>query len=105
MVIVAYRPRPGMEDELARIVGKHWRVLAGEGLVSNRQPFVGRSADGALIEVFEWKSTEAIAAAHANAVVQALWAEFEAVCTYVPIGSVAESSQLFTEFEAMPAWA
>lgn len=35
---------------------------------------------------------------HANPQVQALWADFFAACEYVPIGSVAEGSQLFSEF-------
>jgi hypothetical protein len=39
-----------------------------------------RTADGTIIEVFEWVSEDAIAAAHADPVVLDLWKRFEAAC-------------------------
>jgi hypothetical protein len=60
-----------------------------------------QSHDGTVLEVFEWRSSEAIETAHNNPVVQALWAEFEAVCEYAPLTALAESESLFAEFEAL----
>ena len=54
-----------------------------------------------MVEVFEWKSAEAIAAAHANPAVQALWGEFGAVCDYVPLTSLPEAHQMFAEFDSV----
>ena len=98
-VIAVYKPKPGQEAGLLEAVEKHVRVLRDQGLVTDRQPYVMRSSDGTILEVFEWRSVEAIRDAHANPAVQALWAEFEQVCEYVPLASIPESQRMFAEFE------
>lgn len=101
VVIVAYRPRAGGEQALLAAVARHAQVLRRENLVTDQAPYVMRAADGTIVEVFEWRSADAIGQAHRSPAVQALWAEFEAACDYVPIASVAEAGQLFSEFEAL----
>jgi hypothetical protein len=64
------------------LVRNHLPPLRAEALVTERPSIVMRTADGILIEVFEWVSQEAIAGAHSNPVVIDLWKRFEAVCTY-----------------------
>lgn len=98
-VIVAYAPKPGMADTLLAAVRKHLRVLRAETLATDRPACVMRAADGTVVEVFEWRSAEAIRLAHASPAVQALWAEFGAACEYRPLGGLAECQQLFAEFE------
>jgi quinol monooxygenase YgiN len=98
-VIVAYAPKPGMADALLAAVRKHLQVLHAENLVTDRPAYVMRATDGTLLEVFEWRSAEAIAKAHATPAVQALWAEFGAACDYRPLSGLAECQQLFAEFE------
>ena len=100
-VIAAYRPKTGMHAQLLSAVARHWRVLRAENLISERPAHVMRAADGTIVEVFEWLSAEAIERAHGNAAVQALWAEFGAACEFVPVGSLAESQHMFSEFEAV----
>jgi hypothetical protein len=51
------------------------------------------------VEVFEWRSAEAITRAHTTPAVQALWAEFGAACDYRPLSGLPECQQLFAEFE------
>ncbi len=65
-VVVAYKPKPGKDLELLAAVKKHWSVLQSEQLVSNRQPYAMRASDGTIVEVFEWRSAEAIHQAHSN---------------------------------------
>jgi quinol monooxygenase YgiN len=98
-VIAVYRPKPGQEAALEAVVGKHLDVLRAEQLVTDRQAHVMRAKDGTVVEVFEWRSTEAIERAHANAAVQALWEEFGAACDYVPLASLPEAQGLFAEFD------
>ena len=100
-VIVAYTPKPGREEQLLAAVRKHLRVLSAEGLVTGRPAHVMRAADGTLLEVFEWRSPEAIAQAHANPAVQALWGEFGAACEYTPLAKLAEAQQMFAEFDSV----
>jgi len=76
VVIVAYRPKPGKENELVDLVRSRVPTLRKEGLVSDRVPTIMRSRDGTIIEVSEWKSREAIDAAHKNPNVLAMWNKF-----------------------------
>ena len=69
-----------------------------EGLATDRPVCAMRAADGTILEVFEWKSQEAIAAAHQNAAVQALWQRYQEACEYVPLSTVAECQQMFAGF-------
>jgi hypothetical protein len=98
-VIVAYKPKSGHEHSLEAVVMKHLAVLASEKLVSDRPASVMRARDGTIVEVFEWASSDAITRAHSNAAVGALWAEFAAVCDYVPLGTLPEAGQMFAEFD------
>lgn len=99
IVIVAYRPKAGREAELLEIVRSRVPLLRGEGLATERAPVLMRARDGAIIEVSEWKSREAIDAAHQNPRVLALWAKFFAVCDCVPLQTVAETAEMFAGFE------
>lgn len=57
-----------------------------------------KAADGSIIEIFEWTSKAAIDAAHRSPVVMKLWEEFGKVCDFAPVGTLAEASQMFSEF-------
>ncbi|WP_010582372.1 hypothetical protein [Schlesneria paludicola] len=99
VVIAAFKPKLGKRNELAAVIKKHWGILSDQGLVTDRQCYVMEAADGTILEVFEWKSSEAIEQAHHNPVILALWQEFEAACEYVPLSSLKESQHLFSEFQ------
>jgi quinol monooxygenase YgiN len=100
-VIVAYTPKPDKEQQLLAAVRKHLQVLQAEKLITERPGYVMRAGDGTIVEVFEWRSVEAIQQAHINPGVQALWAEFGAACEYTPLSKLKESQQMFAEFEAV----
>ena len=100
-VIAAYKPKPGMEPQLDAVVARHMKVLAAEGLVTDRPAYVMRAADGTVVEVFEWRSAEAIEQAHKSPAVGQLWGEFAAVCDYVPLVTLNEAQQPFAEFESL----
>jgi hypothetical protein len=76
----------------------HVATLRSIGLVTSRAPITMRATDGSFVEVFEWASPDAIRAAHTHPVVLAMWEEYGKVCDYVPVGSLAEAAQLFSEF-------
>ena len=102
VVIVAYRPKPGKENELVDLVRSRVPTLRKEGLVSDRVPTIMRARDGTIIEVSEWKSREAIDAAHKNPNVLAMWNQFFALCDCVPLKSLAEAEEMFAGFEPVP---
>ena len=98
-MIVAYRPKPGKEREILELVRGRVPTLRKEGLVTDRVPTMMRAKDGTIIEVSEWKSREAIDAAHKNPSVLAMWDKFFAVCDCVPLKTLAEAEEMFAGFE------
>ena len=100
-VIVAYTPKPNKQEQLMAAVRKHLHVLKEEKLITDRPGSVMRAGDGTVVEVFEWRSADAIKQAHSNPAVQALWAEFGAACDYTPLANLRESQQMFAEFESV----
>src|SRR5213592_4172839 len=99
IVIVAYRPKPGKETELLKLVRNRVPTLCKEGLVTDREPIIMRARDGTIIEVSEWKSQEAIQAAHKNPNVLAMWEKFFAICDCVPLNRLADAEEMFAGFE------
>lgn len=98
-VIVAYRPKKGKEEALLELVRARVPALRQEGLVTERVPVIMRAKDGTLIEVSEWKSREAIEAAHHNPNVLALWDKFFSLCDCMPLNTLAEAVEMFAGFE------
>ena len=103
IVIVGYRPKPEKDAELRALLATHVSRLRDFGFVTDRPPVLMQSGDGSYVEVFEWVSMKAIDKAHTHPEVLAIWKEFEAVCDYVPVGKLAESAEVFAEFDALPA--
>ncbi len=98
IVVVGYKPKPGKDSDLEALMATHIPILREEGLLTDRESIIMRSEDGTIIEVFEWKSKEAIESAHSNPMVQEMWHEFSSVCDYVPVAQVTELSSIFSEF-------
>jgi hypothetical protein len=98
MVIVAYRPKPGRENDLIALTRDHVPALRRLGLATDRTPLAMRTKEGIIIEVFEWQDG-AIATAHANPDVLAMWEHYAAVSDYVPLHELPETRDLFAQFE------
>lgn len=96
MVIACYRPKPGEAAALHALVKTHTPRLQALGLVGETPSLAGVAADGTVVEVFVWKSQEAIDQAHDNPAVQQMWGEFAAVCDFTTIREVAGAGDLFT---------
>ena len=86
IVIAAYRPKPGKVDELRALMREHVATLRSQDLVTDRESILMEAVDGTVVEVFEWCSSEAVTAAHANA----------------PVGQLPEAAQVFSGFAPMP---
>jgi quinol monooxygenase YgiN len=99
VAIACYRPKPGKADELEQLTRDHVPILRKEGLVSEHMSYAMRAQDGTILEVFEWRSKEALESAHTNAEVIKLWGLYAAVCDYVSLSSLAEAQQMFAVFE------
>ena len=101
IVIVAYRPKPGKEKQTLELVRNRVPTLRKEDLVTDRVPTIMRARDGTIIEVSEWKSEDAIDAAHKNPNVLAMWNQFFEVCDCIPLNTLAEAEEMFAGFEPL----
>jgi quinol monooxygenase YgiN len=97
--VACYKPKRGCEEALLELVRNHLPPLRAQGLVTDRAPIVMRTADGTIVEIFEWVSQEAIAGAHQNPAVIDLWKRFDAVCSYETPSNLAEFQNMFAHFE------
>jgi len=98
IVIVGYKPKPGQQEALRELAREHVAILRSQELVTDRDSITMEAADGTIIEVFEWKSKEAIEAAHTNPVVLKMWERYALACDYIPVAQVPEAAQMFSEF-------
>lgn len=101
IVIAVFHPRPGRERELDELIRGHLPYLRRLELVTDRAPIAMRSKAGTIVEVFEWRSEEAVAAAHRHPEVLKLWQRFDEVCTCGKICDLAEAQQMFPHFEPL----
>lgn len=99
MVICAFRPKPGKDDELLGVVRDHLPILRGLGLATERPTLAMKAKDGTVVEVFEWVSSEAIERAHHDPEVRKLWDRYEACSDYIKVNQVPESDQMFAGYE------
>jgi hypothetical protein len=100
MVIVAYRPKPGQEAVTRQLVVGHVPQLQAWGLATDRPHLIMQAADGTLVEVFEWHEG-AVARAHHDPRVQAMWAAFAPACDYVKLQDLSEAADLFATFRPL----
>ncbi|MFY9514171.1 MAG: hypothetical protein WAQ05_24670, partial [Rubrivivax sp.] len=100
-VICHYRAKPGQDAALLELVRGHVPALQRLGLATERAPFLMQASDGSLLEVFEWSSAEAVAKAHENPEVLALWARFDAVCSFDTLAQLPEAAVPFSEFRSL----
>lgn len=98
IVVACYKPKTGKAQALRELMRMHHPILKSQGLVTNRESILMESEDGTIVEVFEWASMDAIEAAHQNPVVAEMWDQYSRVCDYVPIASVPEANQIFSQF-------
>lgn len=102
MVIAGYRALPDKEEDLVTLLREHVPILRSEGLATDRPVTLLRSReDGTYLEIFEWVSPEAIAAAHTNPRILAMWDRFAAACEYVSLAGMKEAAGLFPSFDAI----
>ena len=99
--IAAFKPKPGMEDQLLKVIDDRVPLLRELGMVTDRPPIGMRSNDGVIIHISEWVDDQAIAKAHSNPDVLALWERFGACCEYVKLDSLLESHDDFATFQAI----
>jgi quinol monooxygenase YgiN len=99
IVFALYKPHAGKDAELLKLVQRHYPALRKYELVTDRVPIVSRSANGTIIEVFEWVDGESHKQAHEHPEIAEIW-ELMAQNGGMPtLGSLPEAVHTFPHFE------
>lgn len=98
VVIAMYRPKEGKLKELEALVHKHFPTLKEYGLTTDRDPYIGRSSDGTILEIFEWISQEAAQKAHDHPAVAKIWEAMAVVCDFGRLEQLPEAKNRFPHF-------
>jgi quinol monooxygenase YgiN len=101
IAIASYRPKKGMEKKFLRLLKNHIPTLRAEGLISDKDTYSMRAENGTIIEVFEWKSSNAKIQAHKNENVMNIWNQFFDLADLVGIGTLKETKEPFASFKAL----
>lgn len=101
LVIALYRPHPGQERALDALVERHVPALREAELITGRDVLRGRSADGTVVEVFEWVSADAAARAHELPAVASVWEAMAQVADFVTLAELPEAGRRFPHFAAL----
>ncbi|OZM58380.1 hypothetical protein CIB95_02075 [Lottiidibacillus patelloidae] len=98
IAIALYKPFPGQEDELKKLVALHIPALRKENLITEREPIQLTSSDGTIIEIFEWQSSEASDKAHVLPSIQKIWVAMAEVAEFKTLSDLPESNKPFPNF-------
>lgn len=96
--MAVYRPKPGRKEGLRALIRERPAIMRRLGYLTDREHLVLKAADGTLIELSEWVSTEAIDRAHGDSEVLAMWARFNEVCDYLAPAAVVGMDAPFPTF-------
>ncbi|HWU42824.1 MAG TPA: hypothetical protein VN132_05270 [Bdellovibrio sp.] len=98
VVIAMYRAKPGKMQELEPLVRKHFPILQEYGLTTDKLPFIGRSSDGTIVEIFEWADAESAKKAHDHPAVAKIWEAMAVVCEFGKLEQLPEAKNIFPHF-------
>ncbi len=98
LVIAIYRVKPGKLPEAEPLIRKHFPTLKEFGLTTDKEPFIGRSSDGTILEIFEWANADSAEKAHKNLSVGKIWEAMSAVCDFGHLEQLPEAKNMFPNF-------
>ncbi|MEH7073284.1 antibiotic biosynthesis monooxygenase [Neobacillus drentensis] len=96
-----YRPKPGKEEELKELLKIHIPTLREQELITSRELLTLQAEDGTIIEIAEWKSTEAIEKAHQSDAVMAVWDKIGSLAELTSLSTLAEAGHPFPNFKPL----
>ena len=100
-MVAAYRPYKGKEEAFRDLLFSQVAVFRDENLLSDRDPWFMRAADGTYLCFFEWRSKEVVDGLEVNPRIQQIWMQFEKICSFEKPAAVPEFQQMFSQLESV----
>ncbi len=101
LAFAMYKPKKGKEQEMKDILKDHLPTLRKYELITDKGHFFAQSADGTLIEIFEWASDEAKKAAHEHPAIMQMWGKMMPICDFPAMKDLPEAAKSFPNFELL----
>ena len=101
IVIAAFKPKPGREEELMQCITVRLPLLRKLGFATDRTNITMRTSDGTILDVSEWVDDAAIALAHQTPEVLELWGRFDKCSDYRRLNALSEAQHDFATFETV----
>ena len=108
VVLAVYSVSPKNRKKLLALLPKKRRYFLKAGYVTRRAPLLlqSRKNPELFIDIFEWKSDEAVAKAHKDPKVLAIWGEMGKLCKKIGIGleKLPEAGSAFPHFDPVDVY-
>lgn len=108
VVLALYQVAKENEKALLKLLPKKRRYFLKTGYATKRLPILLRSRENPeiFIEIFEWKSQEAVAKAHQGPKVRAIWDEMDKLCKRIGQGlnEIPEFATPFPHFDPVDVY-
>ena len=100
-VFVVYKPFPGKEAELDRLMATHHGILATQGFATDRKPLYLKTPQGFRVEIMEMKDESAGSRAHENPVVNEIWTKLGALAEFKAIKDLDGADRPFVHYDTL----
>lgn len=89
------------QEKLIEILKKHIPTLREYELITDSPAYMLESANGAIIETFEWKDEKAKKIAHEHPAIRTIWGAMEGICEFPSLSELPESKGRFPNFKVL----
>ena len=98
LVIALYKPRRNKSDEFHALLATHEDALRQAALVTERPFTMMQSADGTILEIFEWRDRSSSAKAHDHPELGPLWGAMAEIADFPCMAELPEATKRFPHF-------
>jgi hypothetical protein len=99
--VAVYKPYPGKEAELDRLISEHHGILSSQDLLTDRKPTYLKSPGGFRIEIIEWKTEASAEKAHENAIIGEMWERFAKAAEFKALKDIDGAERPFAGFQPL----
>jgi hypothetical protein len=99
LAIAMYKPTEGNAKKLIEILKEHIPTLRKYELITNKSAYMVQSADGTVLEIFEWTNEKAKEVAHEHPAIRTIWGKMEGICEFPALKDLPEAHRPFPNFK------
>jgi quinol monooxygenase YgiN len=99
LFVALYRPHPGKDEALKKLIAEHVPTLRRLELITEREAMLMRAQDGTYIEIAEWHGPDSSAKAHQHPELAKIWEAMGKIADLPTLETLKESRTRFPHFQ------